>query len=122
MGRRAGAAARQLNEPMTARAASAVGTARRRYHWHRLVVPLADCTEVQRFHTMRPRPEHQRHDPTWRGLRTMATTDQRAGFRLPWSSDQRPQANETATEAADGSDSATRDHTATAGLESAARP
>ena len=52
----------------------------------------------------------------------MATTDQRAGFRLPWSSDQRPQANETATEAADGSDSATRDHTETAGPGSADRP
>jgi hypothetical protein len=54
----------------------------------------------------------------------MATTDQRAGFRLPWSSDQRPQANDTATEAADASatHSATRGHTETAGPGSADHP
>jgi hypothetical protein len=54
----------------------------------------------------------------------MATTDQRAGFRLPWSSDQRPQANETATEAADASatDTAARGQTETAGPGSADRP
>ncbi len=54
----------------------------------------------------------------------MATTDQRAGFRLPWSSDQRPQANETATEAADESaaDSAARGHIETAGPGSADHP
>ncbi len=51
----------------------------------------------------------------------MATTDQRAGFRLPWSSDQRPQANETATEGADQSaaDTAVRGHHVTAGPGSA---
>jgi hypothetical protein len=54
----------------------------------------------------------------------MATTDQRAGFRLPWSSDQRPQANDTATEAADESaaDSAGRGQTGTAGPGSADHP
>jgi hypothetical protein len=54
----------------------------------------------------------------------MATTDQRAGFRLPWSSDQRPQANETATEAADGSaaDSAAHGQHETAGPGSADHP
>jgi len=54
----------------------------------------------------------------------MATTDQRAGFRLPWSSDQRPQANDTATEAADESaaDSAAHGQTETAGPGSADHP
>ncbi len=54
----------------------------------------------------------------------MATTDQRAGFRLPWSSDQRPQANETATEAADESaaDTAAPGTNETAGSGSAGHP
>jgi hypothetical protein len=54
----------------------------------------------------------------------MATTDQRAGFRLPWSSDQRPQANETATGAADESAADTAEHgqSETAGRGSADHP